>query len=205
MVKIPVPIFSMFGVAKEPSVNLSLPFISVASTLTEVNDPKDEINIIASDIALITLRQSGKRYNNSHVTTYTEVHDSVDLELTELEHIVKAVGLLWMDDSTTPTKAMFSIVNVEWIDGKFTNSSLELVSEPAAPCIGDTTLQYNRIVSNTHFDVSVDINTVNTLPLFGSVTLSQAVVVDNTQKYIVLSDSLLFKEGVVISFPYIVP
>ena len=205
MVKIPVPIFSMFGVAKEPSVNLSLPFMSVVSTLTEVNDPKDEINLIASDIALITLRQSGERYNNSHVTTYTEVHDSVDLELTELEHIVKAVGLLWMDDSSTPTKAMFSIVNVEWVDGKFTNSSLELVSEPAAPCIGDTTLQYNRIVSNTHFDVSVDINTVNTLPLFGSVTLSQAVVVDNIQKYIVLSDSLLFKEGVVISFPYIVP
>lgn len=190
----------MFGVAKEPPVNLSLLFISVASTLTEVNDPKDEINLIASDIALITLRQSGERYNNSHVTTYTEVHDSVDLGLTELEHIVKAVGLLWTDDSTTPTKAMFSIVNVEWVDGKFTNSSLELVSEPAAPCIGDTTLQYNRLTTNVEIDLIDELEgTVQQLPLFKDMVLSEIQIIDEGFRFTILEDSLLFKSGVVVT------
>lgn len=204
-IKIPAVGVSAFHRYDPPLTSIHGAYVASFVRLEDVPEPPIEITARSIYIASFLKPPAAPRLSKSVISTIVEVHDKLNLQLTELEHIVNALNLIWEDDNIVPVAVMFSIGEVAWVQDVFTNSTLELISEPAAPCVGDTSIRYNRIVSNAHFDVSVDINTVNTLPLFGSVTLSQAVVVDNIQKYIVLSDSLLFKEGVVISFPYIVP
>ena len=204
-IKIPAVGVSAFRRYGSPPTSIYGAYVSSFVRLEDVPDPPVEITAHSIYIASFLKSPVAPRLSKSAISTFAEVHDKLNLQLTELEHIVKALNLIWEDDNIIPMPVMFSIGEVAWEQDLFTNSTLELISELAAPCVGDISIKYNRIVSNTHFDVSVEINTVNTLPLFGSVTLSQAVVVDNIQKYSVLSDSLLFKEGVVISFPYIVP
>lgn len=204
-IKIPAVGVSAFRRYEPPHTSINGVYVSSFVQLEDVPDPPIEITARNIYIASFIKTPAASRLTKSVISTFAEVHDKLNLQLTELEHIVKALNLIWVDDNVIPMAVMFSIGEVAWAQDVFTNSTLELISEPAAPCVGDTSIRYNRIVSNAHFDVSVDLNTVNTLPLFSSVTLSQAVVVDDIQKYTVSSDSLLFKEGVVISFPYIVP
>ena len=73
-------------------------------------------------------------------------------------------------------------------------------THPAAPCIDDTTLQYNRLTTDVEIDLIDELEgTVQQLPLFKDMVLSEIQIIDEGFRFTILEDSLLFKSGVVVT------
>lgn len=199
-IKIPAVGVSAFRRYGSPPTSIYGAYISSFVRLEDVPDPPVEITAHSIYIASFLKSPVAPRLSKSAISTFAEVHDKLNLQLTELEHIVKALNLIWEDDSIIPMPVMFSTGEVAWEQDLFTNSTLELISEPAAPCVGDTTLQYNRLTTDVEIDLIDELEgTVQQLPLFKDMVLSEIQIIDEGFRFTILEDSLLFKSGVVVT------
>ena len=200
-IKIPAVGVSAFHRYGSPPTSINGAYVSSFVQLEDVPDPPIEITARNIYIASFLKTPIASRLSKSVISSIVEDHDKINLQLTELEHIVKALNLIWEDDSIVPIAAMFSIGEVAWIQDVFTNSTLELISEPAAPCVGDMKMQYNRIVDDVYFDVTLDGELVD-YPLMTNLIVGSPAIEGAFISFTVLTDSLLFKKDVRITFNY---
>lgn len=201
-IKIPAVGVSAFRRYGSPSTSIYGAYVSSFVQLEDVPDPPIEITARNIYIASFLKTPAASRLSKSVISTFAEVHDKLNLQLTELEHIVKALNLIWEDDNVIPMAVMFSIGEVAWAQDVFTNSTLELISEPAAPCVGDLTINYNRVIGDITFPLEVTMDDLLQLPVLTGVRVSVPVVTGDLIMIETLEDTLLFKKGITMTFDY---
>lgn len=176
--------------------------VTVFSVKEIVPDPLQEITMNTLRLTAYVQPTSKPIMSAVNVTVITESQANINVQLTEIQHIVKSLHYNFDSDDMLLTDDMFVMLNPEWLFTDLTNSVLTLESAPAAPCIGDLTINYNRVIGDITFHLEVTVDDLLQLPVLTGVRVSVPVITGDLIMIETLEDTLLFKKGITMTFDY---